>query len=115
MVNNVLIIANINITISYFVILPPPLMRKADTSIFLFFAELTEIVIISQKFSTKKLNSMYYITNVFDSNTFILQNHKLCSIINMKKEEKTDVEAVSLFSEWVEKEVRRYVMTSFYL
>ena len=41
---------------------------------------------------------MYYITNVFDSNTFILQNHKLCSIINMKKEEKTDVEAVSLFS-----------------
>ena len=100
MVNNVLIIANINITISYFVILPPPLMRKADTSIFLFFAELT---------------AMYYITNVFDSNTFILQNHKLCSIINMKKEEKTDVEAVSLFSEWVEKEVRRYVMTSFYL
>lgn len=91
MVNNVLIIANINITISYFVILPPPLMRKADTSIFLFFAELTAIVIISQKFSTKKLNSMYYITNVFDSNTFILQNHKLCSIINMKKEEKTDV------------------------
>ena len=52
---------------------------------------------------------------MFDSNTFILQNHKLCSIINMKKEEKTDVEAVSLFSEWVEKEVRRYVMTSFYL
>ncbi len=90
-------------------------MRKADTSNFLFFAELTAIVIISQKFSTKKLNSMYYITNVFDSNTFILQNHKLCSIINMKKEEKTDVEAVSLFSEWVEKEVRRYVMTSFYL
>lgn len=28
----------------------------------------------------------------------LLQNHKLCSIINMKKEEKTDVEAVSLFS-----------------
>ena len=24
---------------------------------------------------------------MFDSNTFILQNHKLCSIINMKKEE----------------------------
>ena len=59
MVNNVLIIANINITISYFVILPPPLMRKADTSIFLFFAELTAIVIISQKFFTKKLNFMY--------------------------------------------------------
>ena len=83
MVNNVLIIANINITISYFVILPPPLMRKADTSNFLFFAELTAIVIISQKFSTKKLNSMYYITNVFDSNTFILQNHNLCSIIRI--------------------------------